>query len=213
MKKLLSLGLVLVLCGSLTACGNKMSVEKIDEYKKQEDDITSYYNKTHDMIEDVKENTDIIWESDDKEEQEDAYIKISDNVDVINEYARELKKISLDKLQEFHNYMVEYKGTTQSEEDYNFIKINYNYLMAKRRLAYLDKIMSFYKDGVLGADECIMIDDIATLSNVVINEEGKVEKNLKDLQFELDEEYGLDSESLYELERKMYRFKESDEEY
>lgn len=92
MKKLLGLGLVLLLCGSLTACGNKMSVEKIDEYKKQEDDITSYYNKTHDMIEDVKENTDIIWESDDKEEQEDAYIKISDNVDVINEYSRELKR-------------------------------------------------------------------------------------------------------------------------
>ena len=65
MKKIFGLGLVLVLCGSLTACGNKMSVEKIDEYKKQEDDITSYYNKTHEMIKDVKENTNVIWESDD----------------------------------------------------------------------------------------------------------------------------------------------------
>lgn len=213
MKKIFGLGLVLVLCGSLTACGNKMSVEKIDEYKKQEDDITSYYNKTHEMIKDVKENTNVIWESDDKDKQEEAYIKISDNAEAINEYSRELKKISLDKLQEFHNYMVEYKGTTQSEEDYNFIKINYNYLMTKRRLAYLDKMISYYDDGSLRADECIMIDDIATLSNVVISEEDEVEKNLKDLQSELDKEYDLDSESLYELERKMHRFKENDDKY
>lgn len=213
MKKLLILGLILVLCGTLVACSSKMSVEKIDEYKKQEDDIVSYYNETHDMMKNVKENTKIIWESDDEDEQEDAYIKISDDAELLNEYGRELNKISLDELRDFHNYMVEYKGTTQSEEDYNFIKINYNYLMAKRRLAYLDKIMSFYDDGSLRADECIMIDDTATLSNVVISEEDDVEKNLKDLQFELDEEYGLDSESLYELERKMYRFKESDEEY
>lgn len=211
MKKIFSLGSILLLCGILTACSNEMNVEQIDEYKKQEENITLYYNKTHDMIKDVKENTNTIWESDDKEEQEDAYIKISENVELINEYSKELKQISLDELQEFHNYMVEYQGTTQSEEDYNFIKINYDYLMTKRRLAYLDKMISYYNDGSLGADECIMIDDITTLSKVVISEEDNVEKNLKDLQFELDKEYNLDSESLYELERKMYRFKENNE--
>lgn len=211
MRKILSLGLVLVSCGILTACSNEMNVEKIDEYKKQEEDITLYYNETHDMIKDVKENTNIIWESEDKEEQEDAYTKISDNVELINEYSKKLKQISLDELQDFHNYMVEYQGTTQSEEDYNFIKVNYNYLMTKRRLAYLDKMVSYYDDGSLRADECIMIDDITTLSNVVISEEDDVEKNLKDLQLKLDEEYDLDSESLYELERKMYRFKENNE--
>ncbi|WP_419726217.1 hypothetical protein [Terrisporobacter petrolearius] len=202
MKKILSLGLFIIICGSfMVGCQSKMTRDDIDKYEEQENKIEYNLKTASETLNSVITYSDLIWSIEDQKEIDDLYRKMADNQDTIDQAERDLNKISLNKLLNFHNYMVEYRGTTQEKEDNKFMSMNYQYLLAKRRLAYADKIISLYSDGTLSSDEHDRIQNIDYLSTNYLNDD--MNKNIKTLQDELDKEYSLDSKGLSELYGKL----------
>lgn len=207
MKKILSLGLFIIICCSfMIGCSNKMTIDEIDKYEEQENNIKSDLNTSSEILKSIITYSDIIWAIDDQKEIDELYKKMLGKQDLIKETEDDLDRISLNKLLKFHNYMVEYKGTTQEKEDNEFISINYQYLLAKRRLAYSKEIISLYDDGTLSEEEYKKIENINYLSNNYLNDDFK--KDIKALQDELDEKYSLDSKTLRELSDKLNKIVE-----
>lgn len=207
MKKILSLGLFMIICCSfMIGCGNKMSIDEIDKYEEQENNIKSDLNTSSEILKSIITYSDIIWAVDDQKEIDELYKKMLGKQDLIKETEDDLDRVSLNKLLKFHNYMVEYKGTTQEKEDNEFISINYQYLLAKRRLAYSKEIISLYDDGTLSEEEYKKIENINYLSNNYLNDDFK--KDIKTLQDKLDEKYSLDSKTLRELSDKLNKIVE-----
>lgn len=207
MKKILSLGLFMIICCSfMIGCSNKMSIDEIDKYEEQENNIKSDLNTSSEILKSIITYSDIIWAVDDQKEIDELYKKMLGKQDLIKETEDDLDRVSLNKLLKFHNYMVEYKGTTQEKEDNEFISINYQYLLAKRRLAYSKEIISLYDDGTLSEEEYKKIENINYLSNNYLNDDFK--KDIKALQDKLDEKYSLDSKTLRELSDKLNKIVE-----
>lgn len=207
MKKILSLGLFIIICCSfMVGCSNKMSIDEIDKYEEQENNIKSDLNTSSEILKSIITYSDIIWAVDDQKEIDELYKKMLGKQDLIKETEDDLDRVSLNKLLKFHNYMVEYKGTTQEKEDNEFISINYQYLLAKRRLAYSKEIISLYDDGTLSEEEYKKIENINYLSNNYLNDDFK--KDIKALQDKLDEKYSLDSKTLRELSDKLNKIVE-----
>lgn len=207
MKKILSLGLFMIICCSfMVGCSNKMSIDEIDKYEEQENNIKSDLNTSSEILKSIITYSDIIWAVDDQKEIDELYKKMLGKQDLIKETEDDLDRVSLNKLLKFHNYMVEYKGTTQEKEDNEFISINYQYLLAKRRLAYSKEIISLYDDGTLSEEEYKKIENINYLSNNYLNDDFK--KDIKTLQDKLDEKYSLDSKTLRELSDKLNKIVE-----
>lgn len=202
MKKILSLGLfIIIFCGFMVGCKSKMTRDEIDKYEEQENKIEYNLKIASETLNSVITYSDLIWSIEDQKEIDDLYRKMTNKQDIIDQSERDLNEISLNKLLNFHNYMVEYRGTTQEKEDNKFMSMNYQYLLAKRRLAYADKIISLYSDGTLSSDEHDRIQNIDYLSTNYLNDD--MNKKIKTLQDELDKEYSLDSKGLSELYDKL----------
>lgn len=199
-KKIITLGISLFMAMSIVGCKNKMSREEIDKYEEQESKIEYCLKTASETLNSVITYSDLIWSIEDQKEIDDLYRKMTDKQDIIDQAIRDLNGISLNKLLKFHNYMVEYRGTTQEKEDNEFMSMNYQYLVAKRQLAYADKIISLYSDGSLSSEEYDIIQNIDYLSSNYLDDENK---KIKTLQDELDKEYSLDSEELSELYNKL----------
>lgn len=209
MKKILSLGiLVLICCGFITGCNNKMSRDEISKYEEQETSIKYGLKTASEKFDSVVSYTHKIWITDDEETVNKLYQDMHDNLEMINAIEKDLSKISLDELSDYHNYMVEYKGTTQEKEDNNFMRIKYQYLLAKIRLAYADKIINLYSDGTLSSEEYDQIKNIELLADG--QRIRSTSENIKKLQSELDKEYFLDSKELYDLYDKLKYMNEED---
>lgn len=201
MKKILSLGLILGLCGSLMVGCGKMSREDIDEYGRQEDSINYNLNNASETLDNIILYSSLIWGIDDQKRIDEFCKKLTNYQKEINELTKDLNKISLDELSKFHDYMVEYKGTTQEEEDIKFMVIKYNFLLAKTKLAFADKIMNLYKDGSLSYEdneEIKMIESISDDPSYKISDD-----EAKKIRQELDKDYFLDSKELLELYNKL----------
>lgn len=209
MKKILSLGLFIIICCSfMVGCNSKMTRDEIDKYEEQESTIEYGLKTASEKLDSVVAYSNLIWNTEDKKTIDDLYQKMSGNLDSINEVEQKLNKISLDELSNFHNYMFEYKGTTQEKEDNKFMRIKCQYLLAKRKLAYADKIIDLYSDGTLSSEEYDKIKIIEFISDDPSN--GSSNENVKKLQQELDKEYFLDSKELYELYDKLKYMSEED---
>lgn len=209
MKKILSLGLFIIIsCGLMVGCNNKMTRDEINKYEQQETTIEYGLKTASEKFDSVVTYSNLIWNTEDKKTVDELYQKMHSNLDSINEVEQDLNKISLDELSNFHNYMVEYRGTTQEKEDNKFMSMKYQYLLAKRRLAYADKIIDLYSDGTLSSEEYDKIQSIEFISDNPSN--GSSNENVKKLQQELDKEYFLDSKELYELYDKLKYMNEED---
>lgn len=202
MKKILSLGLFMIICCSfMVGCKNEMSRDEIDKYEEQESEIKYCLKTAGETLDSIITYSDLIWSIEDQKEIDDLYSKMTDKQDIIGQAVRNLNEISLNKLLKFHNYMVEYRGTTQEKEDNEFMSMNYQYLLAKRRLAYANEIISLYSDGNLSSEEYDIIQNIDYLSSNYLDDDAN--KKIKTLQDELDKEYSLDSKELSELYNKL----------
>lgn len=209
MKKILSLGLFIIIsCSFMVGCNSKITRDEIDEYEEQESTIEFGLKTASEKLDSVVTYSNLIWNTEDKKTIDELYQKMSSNLDYINEVEQKLNKISLDELSNFHNYMVEYKGTTQEKEDNKFMRIKCQYLLAKRKLAYADKIIDLYSDGTLSSEEYDKIKIIEFISDDPSN--GSSNENVKKLQQELDKEYFLDSKELYDLYDKLKYMNEED---
>jgi len=209
MKKILSLGLfIIICCGFMVGCNSKMTRDEIDKYEEQESTIEYGLKTASEKFDSVVNYSNLIWDTEDKKTIDELYQKMSSNLDYINEVEKNLNKISLDELSNFHNQMVEYRGTTQEKEDNKFMSVKYQYLLAKRRLAYADKIIDLYSDGTLSEEEYDKIQNIDLLADDQRIRSSN--ENVKKLQQELDKEYFLDSKELYELYDKLKYMSEED---
>lgn len=201
MKKILSLGLfIIVCCGLMVGCKSKMTRNEINKYEEQELTIEYGLKAASEKLDSVITYSNLIWNTEDEKTIDELYQKMLSNLDFINQVEQDLNEISLDELSNFHNYMVEYRGTTQEKEDNKFMNVKYQYLLAKRTLAYADKIIDLYSDGTLSSEENDKIKIIEFISEDLSN--GSSNENVKKLQQELDKEYFLDSKELYELHDK-----------
>lgn len=205
MYKKLSLGLfIIIFCSFVVGCSNKMSMDEIDGYEERENNIKSDLSTASDILDDIISYSDTIWMTEDQKEIDKIYNNMLEKQDLIKEIEDNLNKIQLNKLEEFHNYMVEYKGTTQEKEDNEFRGINFQYLLAKRRLAYSKEIISLYDDGTLSEEEYGKIEDIDFLSSYYLKDDDDTfKKDTRDLQNSLDKKYSLDSKTLRELSDKL----------
>lgn len=213
MRRMLSLGLFMIMCSSfMVGCSNKMSMDKIGECEQQENDLESDLESATDIFKSIDINSDIIWSTDDQKEIDKAWGRISDKEESIKEIEDNLKKISLNKLLKYHNHMVEYRGTTQEHEDNEFIRVNYQYLLTKRRLACSKEIISLYDDGNISEEEHNKIIKIGILSCLYLKyDEDSTMNDVQILQRDLDEKYSLDSKTLRELHYKVEKMEDENE--
>lgn len=164
MKKILNLGLILVLCGNLVGC--EMSEEKIEQCKEYEEllDVTT---------QDVDETYNDIYEravtNDDMGYGEiEPVITIGENA--ITNHENDLNEVSMDDLKKYHDYLVEYRGTTQEEEDNNFMITKSVYMVNTLTLSYASEIMSLYNGEELSKDDIEMVKKIDEVKNMPVNE-------------------------------------------
>lgn len=204
MKKILSLGLFIIIsCGLMVGCSNKISEEDVDNLKNQE---SSVYSNSTDIFTMLCDTIDYSYElfADNSKEIIDAnkhrILNTSEDVEM---YEKALDNISLDNLKNYHNYLVEYKGTTQEQEDINFNKMKYTYLLSKRQLAYTKEIIELCSNDNLSKEVFDRIKNIKILQENIISENNNNKKEVIELQNELDKKYDIDSKELYDIESKV----------
>lgn len=187
MRKLLSLGLILVLCGSLVGC-SKLSEEKIEQCKEYEEllDVTT---------QDVDETYNDIYEravtNDDMGYGEIKPVAtIGENAVICDE--NDLNEVSMDDLKKYHDYLVEYRETTQEEEDNNFIITKSKYMRSMLTLSYANEILSLYEDEELNKDDIDMIRKIDEVKNMAVNEHLKKGGDLDKIRTSVYERAGID---------------------
>ncbi|MDU6996603.1 MAG: hypothetical protein E6356_17245 [Terrisporobacter othiniensis] len=204
MKKILSLGLFIIIsCGFMIGCQSKMSEEEMDNLKNQESLI---YSSSTDILTILCDTIDYSYElfADNSKEIIDAnknrILNTSEDVEM---YEKALDNISLDNLKNYHNYLVEYKGTTQEQEDIEFNEIKYKYLLSRRQLAYTKEIIELCSNDNLSKEVFDRIKNIKILQENVISENDNDKKEVIELQNELDNKYKIDSKELYDIESKV----------
>lgn len=193
-KKYKSRGLLILLMVflilNLVGCSNKMSEDDIEKYEKQESLIYTESTNINNMLYNILNYPKIIE-------------KVLDEEDNVEEYENKLNSVSLKGLKKYHNYMVEYKGTTQEEEDVKFNKVKYKYLLAKRDLAYTEELLGLYENDTLSDEVESRIYDIKFLYENSITQDSEVGQEILDLQKELDKKYDIDSSEIYDLESRL----------
>lgn len=204
MKKILSLGLfIIICCGFIVGCQSKMSEEEMDNLKNQESLI---HSSSTDILTILCDTIDYSYElfADNSKEIIDANKnRILNTSKDVKMYEDALDKISLDNLKKFHNYLVEYKGTTQEQEDIEFNEIKYKYLLSRRQLAYTKEIIELCSNNNLSKEVFDRIKNIKILQENVISENNNNKKEVMELQNELDKKYNTNSKELYDIESKV----------
>lgn len=164
MKKILSLGLVLVLCSGLVACS--MSEEKIEQCKEYEELLNVITQEVDETYTDIYERA--ITNDDMGYGDIEAVITIGEN-DIISKN-NSLNEVSMDDLKKYHDYLVDYRGTTQEEEDNNFMITKSVYMVNTLTLSYASEIMSLYNGEELSKDDIEMVKKIDEVKNMPVNE-------------------------------------------
>ncbi|WP_419726218.1 hypothetical protein [Terrisporobacter petrolearius] len=204
MKKLLSLGLfIIVCCGFIVGCGNKMSEEDMSNLKNQESSVYSNSTNIYTMLCDTIDYSYELFADNSKEITDANKNRILNTSKDVEMYEDVLDNISLDKLKNYHNYLVEYKGTTQEEEDIEFNKTKYKYLLSKRQLAYTKEVIELCNNDNLSGEVFDRIKNIKILQETIVSENNNYKKEVIELQNELDKKYNIDSKELYDVESKV----------
>lgn len=191
MKKLLSLGLILGVCGSfMVGCTKKLSDEEMIECKKYEDKLADDLYMLNYLVEEMVENSNNV----------NGYKPILGNKKLIHGYEEKINNISLEKLELYHKNLKEYKKI----EDNNFQDVKYKYLLGQRKLAYCKEIISLCEDKNISLEDQLKIQNLGVLSTIIANKNDEDSfahsEKLINLQTQMDEKYKLDSNELYLLQ-------------
>lgn len=204
MKKILSIGLfIIICCGLMVGCKSKMSEEEMENLKNQESLIHSSSTDTLTILCDTIDYSYELFADNSKEIIDANKNRILNTSKDVKMYEDALDNISLDNIKNYHNYLVEYKGTTQEQEDIEFNEIKYKYLLSRRQLAYTKEIIELCSDDNLSKEVFDRIKNIKILQENIISENNNDKKEVVELQNELDKKYGIDSKELYDIESKV----------
>lgn len=193
MKKIFSFGLVLILCGSLTACG--MSEEKIEQCREYEELL----NVTTQNIDEAY--TDIFERAITNDDMGYGEIKpvITIGEDTVTNHANDLNEVSMDDLKKYHEYLVDYRGTTQEEEDNNFIITKSKYMRNMLTLSYASEILSLYNSEELSKDDIEIVKKIDEVRNMPVNEYLSEGGELDKIRTSVYERAGIDYDEYVDL--------------
>lgn len=191
MKKILSLGLILGLCTSfMVGCTKKMDESRMIECKKYEDKLPDTLETLDYIAKEMADNCDNF----------NGYKSILSNQEWISTYDEEIKSLSLEDLELYHENLKKYNDV----KDDNFQDVKYLYLLCQRKLSYCKEIISLCEDKEISSEDELKIQKLGTLSSIIANKDAEDSfahsKKLIELQKQMDEKYKLDSDELYLLQ-------------
>lgn len=190
MKKIINIIAICVMCACISGCG-KFSDRDIKDLQEKEDniivindDLGKILFDVNQLICDVFSNKEITIEDIDK------------NKELLNTYKKKLKEYDVNRIKEYHEYMVENENTTKVKEDDKFLEFEGRYKFAERQLYYCMELLSYFDDNTITRDEYYLRDMVYSLSQHPIQKDQMKDKDevLVELQNELDEKYNTISE-------------------
>ncbi|WP_312286746.1 hypothetical protein [Terrisporobacter sp.] len=172
MKKILSLGLfIIICCGFMVGCKSRMSDEEMDKYCDYESDIESMYidsNQIKKRVDEYIEKFDI----------PDVEYILSINSDDLENYKDSLKEsndklnnMDINKFKIFYENAHEYRGTNKKEEQDNYEKTQKKIFSIKRNFAYYSEIISYILDDKITESKSKEIKQLQELSLYHIDNE------------------------------------------
>lgn len=208
MRKLLSLGLILVLCVSVAGCSNKMSEEKIVEFETVEQKIEDTMSAVENIGELAYMEYMMLYQDENKEgdyQHENDRVKLLDYLDT---YESGIENISTDELEKYHTYLVDYKEANKNEEQYNFLVKKYELLRSNRLIAYSREILNSYEGGIIDISCFSRVIKLNELMTNVYVDDFSTPAHLVSIQSEIDEKYGLDVKELYDVQQEIQELQE-----
>lgn len=183
-------GLTLIASIMTVGCAEKMSDGEMIQCKKYEDKLDDNLLKLNFVVNGMVNESEKIY----------GYRSIVRDKSLIDIYEENVNKISLDRLELYHENLKKYKNVKNDD----FQDVKYKYLLCKRNVAYAREIISLCDDEEISSEESLKIQKLGTLSNIIANENDEdsfahSEKLIK-LQKEMDDKYGTDSTELYLLQ-------------
>ncbi|MEW9077399.1 hypothetical protein [Terrisporobacter glycolicus] len=164
MRKILSLGLfIIVCCGFMVGCKN-MSEEDMNKYCDYESDIKSMDIDARQ----IKNKVDEYIEKFDKPDVEYAFRINSDDLerykDELREHNDELESMDVSKFKIFYENVYEYRDTNKKEEQDNYKKTKKRIFNIKRNFAYYSEIIPYILDDKITGSESKEIKQLQELS-------------------------------------------------
>ena len=210
MKRIFSLGLVLGLCGSLiVGCSNSMSDDDLEKCKEYEEYLGLYSQNADEIYDRLIELT---TESEDMGDGDKSVLINGEKYKIISA-KNDLNQVSLKDLEKYHDYMVEYRGTTQEEEDTSFLVTKYSCMKALLNLEYANAIVSLYEDGNISDEDLNMINNINEVRSLPVNEYLTEGSELEILRSDIYEKSGINYEEYLELVKTVSNIDFEEEEY
>lgn len=171
MKKILSLGLSIVICCSfMVGCNSKMSNEEMDKYCDYESDIKSMNMDSSQ----IKKRVDEYIE---KFDIPDIQYTLRISSDDLKRYKEELKEsndklngMDISKFKDFYENVHEYRGTNKKEEQDNYENTKKKIFSIKRNFAYYSEIIPYILDDKITESERKEIKQLQELSLYHIND-------------------------------------------
>lgn len=196
MKRIISLGLVLGLCGSLmVGCGNSISDDDLKNCKEYEENLELYSENANEIYDKLIELT---TESEDMGDADKKVLITGEKYKIINA-KDDLNQVSLRDLEKYHDYMVEYRGTTQEEEDISFLLTKYGRMKTLLNLEYANAIVSLYEDKDISDEDLSIINNIDEVRSLPINEYLTEGSELEVLRSDIYKKSGINYEEYLEL--------------
>lgn len=193
MKKILRLGLVLCICGSLmTGCSGKLSEEEINVIREQEQKLDEIYRDI-DFLKGGIDNSVFEISQQNKNKSDDIYLNhMTKCMTEIDEYKKYIDNLNMLEIRSYYEYFAkENKISKETADDY------YNHIEFK--CSYIDRIYNYYKDIVEYTKDDKLDDteikDISIIKDSVLN------PNSADNKFKesLDKVCLISSEEFYKL--------------
>lgn len=172
MKKILSLGFILVLCGSLMmGCGNvKLTEDEVEKCRKYESDLVMTIERAEDTYNSIVTGVDAINSSIESGFGNPDYLIELDNnsIEATKSYVNE---VSIEDLENYHNYLVDYEGSDKDEEYERFIMYKSLHMGGNVELAFASQIMDLYNTDMSTDEIKYMAGKIDEVKNAYIDTE------------------------------------------
>lgn len=177
----------------------KVTSENMNSYTQQESEIrminsriNEYYRELIDMT--IRGNA---LAKDDEEATIVAYkYMIDDAIENIN-------KISLEDLAKYHEFLVEYMGTTEEEEYNYFLATESFYYETKLYASYCNKIIELYEDKEFSEDDIKIIENIDEIRLSAIDKQFDKGSELYKLREEIYDNSGIGYEKYVKFNEKI----------
>lgn len=172
MKKLLSLGFILVLCsGLMMGCGNvKLTEDEVEKCRKYESDLVMTIERVEDTYNSIVTGVDAINSSIESGFGNPDYLIELDNnsIEATKSYVNE---VSIEDLENYHNYLVDYEGSDKDEEYERFIMYKSLHMGGNVELAFASQIMDLYNTDMSTDEIKYMAVKIDEVKNAYIDTE------------------------------------------